>query len=95
MMADIDYEVAHGIACVELAKAKIEIARLAEAKRHFSELADAKGKENVALRAAALAVLESAAVIITDASHMRVPREVVGRLREALGRNAEQTGDGK
>lgn len=34
-----------------LERARAEIARLTEAKRHFSALADAKGKENVALRA--------------------------------------------
>lgn len=32
-------------------KLKAEIARLQESKRHFSALADAKGKENVVLRA--------------------------------------------
>jgi hypothetical protein len=41
-----------GYAMAMCKEAAAEIARLQEAKRHFSALADAKGKENVALRAA-------------------------------------------
>lgn len=38
------------VAWDEIAEKNAEIARLQEAKRHFSALADAKGKENVTLR---------------------------------------------
>lgn len=61
-----------------------EIERLHEARRHFSALADAKGKENVEFRQ-----------LLRDARD-HVPWDVLKRIDAALGASrAEQEGDGK
>lgn len=88
-----------------MARAADEIGRLQEAKRHFSALADAKGKENVELRQEnerLRSLLSDAASIIDDAQSGYISgcsNDLAwdGR-REAFlqaARNAEQTGDGK
>lgn len=84
-----DFDELSAAAGHEIAKRDAEIDRLQEAKRHFSALADAKGKENVALLAANLQMRTALVWVRSWAGKVSESQRVAGEALDAVEKAAQ------